>query len=253
MTFSNYEVSSYATTGIIYGSYANPNYGMNVNDFAMYFNTQKQTIDLSIDFAYNSIGNYTLLMTLPYRIESFQNLGNGTLYLRSNSSGSVVMFTYNIKEISGAGPYTFKRAEALLYVNGSILDKVFDLCTLNLPFGGSITNEVSQELENLSTISHFTLSGEGINGTVSVSVPYSASITTTQQIEERFPESDFQVLTFSINEFKLFQFQYVDSAQRMNFENNLLISGVTLGIAGAGFADVLIEVITAKYRKTIVD
>jgi hypothetical protein len=246
VAFSNYEVSSFATTGIIYGSYANPVYGMNVNSFEMDINTQEQTIVLSIDFAYDTVGNYTLLMTLPFRIDSFHNLKSGNLYLKSTSSGSIAMFIYNINETSNIG-YTFETASASFHINGSILDKVFEICTLNLPFGGSVTTEVSQELDSFRTISPFTIFGSGINGTVGITVPYSAIVTNPQQYF-REPMNGFQWLDFSINEFKPFQFQYVDSAQRMNFERNLLISGVILGIAGSGFAEIVVELIPTKYR-----
>lgn len=251
--FSNYQVSSFATTGIIYGSYANPDYGMNVNSFSMDMNAQKQIIILNIDFAYNSVGNYTVLMTLPYRIDSFQNLSSGNLYLKSTPSGSIAMFTYNMKNISNSG-YTFETASAQLHINGSILDKVFETCTINLPFGGSVTDEVSKELDNFRKISPFTLIGAGISGTVSIAVPYSAIITeTTQQINRRDPENDFQVLEFNINEFKPFRLQYIDSAQRRDFEAYLLISGVMFGVAASGFAEIAVELISTKYQHVSVE
>jgi hypothetical protein len=162
------------------------------------------------------------------------------------------MFTYDIKEISNAG-YTFERASALLHINGSILDKVFETCTVNLPFGGSVTDEVSKELDNLGKISPFTLFGSGINGTVSISVPYSAIMPeTTQQVDRRDPENNFQVLEFNINEFKPFRLQYIDSAQRRDFEAYLLISGVILGVAASGFAEIAVELISTKYQHTSV-
>jgi hypothetical protein len=249
MAFSNYEVSSFPTTGIIYGSYANPNYGTNVNFFEMELNTQNQNVDLIILFAYDIAGNYSLLMTLPYQIDSFQNLRSGNLTVRSTSSGTIVMFTYDIREVNSSIGYTFDSAEAMLHVKGSILDKVFELSTLNLPFGGAITPEISQEFTSLRNVTPFTIFSNGINGTVDISVPYSAIITqTTEPIENRNPVSDFQWIEFSINGFKPFQLQYLDSAQRMNFERNLLISGVVFGVAGSILADIFIDEITAKYQ-----
>jgi hypothetical protein len=199
--FSNYQVSSNPTTGIIYGSYSNPDYGMNVNSFTMEINTQKQTINLGIDFAYNSIGNYTLLMTLPFRIEDYTNFSSGNVFVRNMSSGSIVMFTFDIGNASNYG-YTFDTAKILLHVDNSILDKVFETSTLNLPFGGSVTNEISKELGNLGQVSQFTIIGGGINGTVRITIPYSAVVIgTTHQIDRRDPENDGQLFEFHINGF----------------------------------------------------
>ena len=42
LIFSNNQVTNKATTGIIFGFYANPDYGMRVNSFSMEITTQKE-------------------------------------------------------------------------------------------------------------------------------------------------------------------------------------------------------------------
>jgi hypothetical protein len=94
------------------------------------------------------------------------------------------------------------------------------------------------------------LVGVGLNGTVRISVPYSAIITgMTPQVERRDPEKNFQSLEFNINELKPFQLQYIDSEQRIAFEMELLIVGLFFGIAGSLIVEITIEWLSAKFNK----
>jgi hypothetical protein len=246
--FFNNQVTNKATTEIVYGLYANPDYGLKVNSFSMEITPQKQLVNLAFSLAYNSAGNYSILLTLPYELESFENLGNGTWYCRSTNSGSAIMVTYNINQ-SSQSSYTTETAKVLLHIKSPIIDKVFETSTISLPFGGSLTGEVQKEVSDLSQISPVNLIGDGINGTVRIAVPYSAIITgLTPQVERRDPEKDFQSLEFHITEFKPFQLQYVDSGQRIAFETNLLIVGVLFGIFGSLLVDILVEFLSAKLK-----
>jgi len=78
-----------------------------------------------------------------------------------------------------------------------------------------------------------------LNGTLRISIPSSAVITSiSQQIDRRDPAKESQVLQFQISQFKPFQLQYLDSSQRRNFEINLLFSGIFFGVAASGLAEI---------------
>lgn len=249
-TLSNYRVTSSVTTGIVAGRYPYHDYEMKVNYFEMDINTQKQTVYLSFGIAYYSKGNYSVLLTLPYRIASYENLRSGTWYVRNAVSGSVVMATFEAENVSEIG-WSFQTLRIALHTQDSIGDKIFETNSISLPFGGSITLDIQEKLDELREIVPISLFGDGFNGTLRLSVPYSAVITgTTKQIERRDPAQDFQVFEFRINEFKPFQLQYIDSAQRRDFETNLLLSGTIFGVAVSGFAGIAIELITAKYQNS---
>jgi hypothetical protein len=242
------KVKSYASTGIIAGKYPYHD-EMNVNYFTMDINTQNNSIILSMDITYFSEGNYSLLLTLPWRIASFQNLSTGNWIIRNAESGSIVMAILSAENVSER-EWSYNTFRVLLNTKDSILDKIFETSILSLPFGGSITLDVQEKLDELRETFPIATSDNVFNGTVRVSVPPSAVITgTTQPINRRDPAKENQVLEFQITQFKPFQLQYVDSAQRAEFEVRLLISGMLLGVAASGFAGIGVEYINAKYQK----
>jgi len=249
-TLSNYRVTSSVTTGIVAGRYPYHDDEMKVNFFEIEVNTQKQTVRLSFGIAYHSKGNYSVLLTLPYRIASYENLRSGTWYVRNAVSGSVVMATFEAENVSDIG-WSFQTLRTVLHTQDSIGDKIFETNSISLPFGGSITLDIQEKLDELREIVPISLFSDGFSGTLRLSLPYSAVITgTTQQIERRDPAQDFQVFEFRINEFKPFQLQYIDSAQRRDFETNLLLSGTIFGVAVSGFAGIVIELITTEYKNS---
>ena len=242
--FSNYQSTSYISTGIVAGKYPYHDYETNVNYFIMDIDTQKQTVYLSLDITYYSKGNYSVLLTLPYRIESYENLSSGTWYVRKAVSGSVVMVTYNAENVSETG-WSSQTFRIELHVQDSVVDKIFEANSISLPFGGSITLDIQEKLEELREITPIAIFSDGFNGTVRISIPSSAVITgTTQQIDRRDPAKGYQVLEFQINQFKPFQLKYMDITERRDFERYLLFSGIFFGVAASGFADIAIEVIT---------
>jgi hypothetical protein len=247
-TFSNYQVSSSGTTGIVAGMSPADDDKMKVTHFDMYVNVQKQSILLGFSISYYAKGNYTIAFTLPYRISTTKNLGLGKWYVRNAESGSIVMVVVENENDSETG-WIFQRPHAIFYTEDKICTTIFETNSLNLAFGSSMTLDVNDKLDELREISWITLIGGGFNGTVQVALPFSAVITgTTHQMERVDPTEDYQVYEFMINGFMPLQVQFIDSAQRRDFETYLLFSGTFFGVAAAGFAEIVIGYISTKYN-----
>ncbi len=240
-TFSNYYVSSHPAVGIIGGQYPDGNY-LHVNTFTLDMDTSKNVIDLTFYFTYASNGNYSAFITLPYQIQSYQNLSSANWNITNCTSGSVVIVTADIMNYSGAGWET-TYFHVKLFSADNLLDRTFETNTLILPFGGSYTLDAQEVVENSGI--PLGSSDNPFNGVVSVNVPYSAvGITSSLPIEHRIPTTDTQVLSFAINDFKPFQLQYVDSEARYQFEVNIVVIGVLLGVAASGWAELAIRGVT---------
>jgi hypothetical protein len=245
-TFSNYYVSPHPISGIIGGQYPDAS-KLHVNYFTMDIDTEKNVILLSFDLVYYDNGSYSVLLTLPYQIASYnESLSSADWYIKNASSGSVIMAVLNVNNFTAIG-WQSTTVRVLLTSKDLLLDRTFETNTLILPFGGAHDYDMQQEINKIYQISPIGMSSNPFNGAVSVTVPYSAvGLITSLPIDHSTPTNNpqVQVLTFSINEFKTFQLQYINSQERYQFELSILLIGVLLGIAGPIWAELLIKGLT---------
>ena len=209
-TFSNFSVTSRTTTGITASIFPDNEDKMKLNDFIMDLNCKEKIIDLRFNFAYIETGNYSFSFTLPYRITNLEAY-SGNWSLKNASSGSIVIANYYaIKNESDIG-WDFSTVSALIHLQDSMIDTVFETCTVNIPFGGGLTQDVAIAREQLLGNSTMTLIGGGYNGTLIIDISPQNSIITAYTLPlDRIDEgAGYKVLTFQVNGFTPFQLQYV--------------------------------------------
>lgn len=240
-TMASYDVNPHATTGITASQHPSLN-NMDVNYFWMEIITLNNTMYLTFDFRYFSNGTHAVSFTLPYRVLQLDNLKEEGNWLFNNSeSGSIVTVFCHINE---SLPYDVgnKNFRTKLYLEDSVVDKIFETRSVTLSFGGSMTVDINEVRQEIQKALPFGLVGNGYDGMLYIAIPKSAIITaTTVPISRIGSEKDYKVLEFQINEFKPFQLQYVDPEARRDFEINLLFSGIFIGAAVSGFVGVFID------------
>jgi len=241
-SFSTYEVDSRSVTGIILGYY--PYQSWSVNSFTLQLIPSKKTIELSFLFIYHDVGNYSVALTFPYRIQSMFDLGETSekhsWTYRNAESGSVVMATLMTERAptDGSG---FQILSAKLTLQDFISDRIFDIYRINLPFGGSFTLDVQEEWFVLRSIAPVSPMGQNPNCSLSVMIPSSAIITDkSNPILRRDPAQESQQkLQFQITNEGPFTLQYSVPEERYKREQNLFISGILIGVLPAGLLSVL--------------
>jgi len=242
-SFSGYEIRSQSTTGIIVGHY--PYHFWEITFFTLEVNPTLNTLDLVLWFDYESKGNYSAALTLPYRIHSIDTLTStsdeGNWTWRNASSGSVVMVTLKVEE----DPESIRsqRVSAKLNLKDQIADKIFEVRSVSLPFGGSFTSDVQEEWDNLKSIAPISPIGKSLNFSLHLVLPSSAMITAmTHSIERRDPaKENRQVLTFQLTSDHPFFIQYSVPSERHYRESNLFLSGILIGLSISGYMVIVEE------------
>jgi hypothetical protein len=227
--------------GICGGQFPNNDDIWHINSFTLDVDSRANFLDLTFHIGYCQNGNYSVMLTLPYRVAHYEDRSNTTWLVKNSDSGSIFLGIENVTDYSGAG-WQSKLLRLSIWSEDPLVVNSFETTTLSLPFGSSLTSDVSNGINNLRGISPIGLSDCPFTGVVSISVPYSAtSITATLPIEHRIPTNESQVLFFNIDDFKTFQLQYINPEQRQQFEVNMLIMGILLGVAASGWAELIVQ------------
>jgi hypothetical protein len=241
-SFSSYEVDSRSVTGIIFGRY--PYSSWDVNPFILQLIPAKKTIELRLSFIYYDAGNYSAALTFPYRLQSIRDLNETSekhnwLY-RNAESESVIMVTLIAERVPTIG-FSFQVLAAELTVDDPILDRIFDIYSINLPFGGSFTLDIQEQWYSLKSIAPVIPTEKVPNCSLSVTIPSSAIITDkSHPILRRNPAQESQqIVQFQITTEGPFTLQYSVPEERYGREQNLFISGILIGVLPAGLLSVL--------------
>lgn len=250
--FSNYQGSSSTRTGIFTGLYPDEVDEIRVDYFELDINPQKHRAILGFSITCFKEGNYSVTLSLPFRIESSENLGVGTWHIRNAVLGSVVMVTFEAKNSSV--DWNSLKPRIKLHTKDSIDNRSFETHSISLAFGSSYSLDIKEKIEELREISP--ISGRNpFNGIVVVALSQTAFITTTtHQIERIDPATDteYQAYEFRINDAKPFYLQYIDSEERSNFEMFLLLSGAifgaVFGVVASKLCDITMPLIASKFR-----
>ena len=75
---------------------------------------------------YYKQGNYSILLTLPYKIESYENLSSGNWIIKNADSGSVAMAILNPENVSEIG-WSYNTFRIALKTQEPILDSIIPL------------------------------------------------------------------------------------------------------------------------------
>lgn len=248
-SFSDYEIKSQSTTGIIIGHY--PYHFWKIGLVSLEVDPALNILHVHLWFDYESKGNYSIALTLPYRIESVDTLTSptdeGNWTWRNADSGSVVMVTVKVEE----DPQSIRsqRVSAKLNLKDPIADKIFEVRSISLPFGGSFTLDVQEEWDNLRLIAPISPIGKSLNCSLNLVLPSSAMITAmTHPIARRDPvRENQQVLTFQLTSDSPFFLQYSVPAESYSRESNVFLSGILIGLGISGFMTTL-QIVEERLR-----
>ena len=244
-SFSNYEVTSQSKTGILLGRYPYHNWSISSLDLQVAPAAKKLYLELQL--YYETAGNYSIAVTLPYRIASIGTFkippDEGKWNYSNALSGSVVVVTLDAKNLQGGS----QTVSANFTLQDSIADKIFEVYSIVLPFGGSLTPDVQREWENLQSIAPFAMIGDKPEGSLHILIPSSAMITASSHtIVERTPaKGSQQELDFRITEYTPFFIQYSDPSERYIIEDSLFLSGILFGSAISAVVSALILTVIA--------
>jgi hypothetical protein len=252
-SFSSYEITAQSKTGITIGQY--PYHNWTISSFDLQLKPSTKTLYLEFGLIYEAKDNYSIVLTLPYRIVSngtFKTPPDEGKWIYSNAlSGSIVLVTLNTNRTQGS-----TEVSANFTLQDPIADKVFEMHYIALGFGSSRTQDVDKEWQNLrnSTVPFAHL---GIEPEISlhISIPSSAMITSLNKeiLDWNSDGSSEQVLEFHMTNFVPFFLQYSDPTDRHNIENNLFLSGILLGsgisLSVTGVGDIIEEGIRLQERQ----
>jgi len=216
------------TTGIIIGYSPYLSSEMAFVTYEMELNPSDNTVILGFYFTYYSRGNYSIAISLPYRISSITpSSDSGEWTWKNAETGSITMITFHAED-DPEEVWESQTVKATLYLQDPIADRVFEAYSVSLPFGGSFTPDVRKEWDNLAQ-NIPALSG-AFNGSIYLRIPPSAMITErTHGIFRRDPIDESQLLEFRLKRLEPFWIQYTDLRERYWFQLSLFLSALLLG------------------------
>lgn len=223
---------------------------MDISYMVMEINPIKNTMALSFGLNYFGNGTYVIAITLPYQIETISELASppypGNWSYVNRESGSLIIISYADNNSSQNVPGGVTVGKNLKFQH-NVADKIYDTSSLDVPFRGYITTEISQLTQENKLVNV----NEMFPTTLRVALPPHAPITaTTHNPTEKMPGNDSDVwVYYTEEEFTPFNIQYSVPKDRANFQLNLLLSGVLLGGALSTFVSGVHSILDNHFSK----
>lgn len=226
-------------SGIMFGY--NPSHEYEIHDvrFLMEVSPEKRTIWLEFSFACDKEGDYYLMISLPYIIDSIEQKPTPSRAIaewsRLNAtSGSLVLVVFNV-----ADPNICPDSRAELKIVEPIKLSNFGYYVVDIPFGVTYSSEVHILKKQFSV--DVPMGTDKMKGMLRVSIPSSAVIMSrTHEITDRRFNEDLQILEFNIEEPRTFSIQYMLPEKVNWYRLVLFFSGILIG---AGISIISEEVI----------
>lgn len=192
-------------------------------------NPVTRSVSVTVHMTLTAAGNYSYMMTLPYHIVSKSSYDDVDWNVIKVGSGSIIIARFSHQAVGD--PRTLR---ATFVVEEPIAQSNFGSYSIDIPLGGSISNDLSEEIEKLPV--RVPIVGSGAHYyDVSLAIPSTATITSsTHEIYRRnfFNQNgiEMQGLWLRIKSLEPIFVQYVLPGETHRYQRDALFTGLFMGM-----------------------